>query len=132
MEDGLPSREKVVMKKQFIVPLARLAMVFMALVQPAKAQDYSKIRIVRLSFVEGNVQYQRPGQDWQDAKLNLPIQEGFALRTADGYAEVEFEDALTLRLATNATVEFAGLALQNGGRITKLTIPQGTALISAK
>ena len=102
------------------------------LAHPAGAQDYSNIRIVRLSFVEGNVQYQRPGQDWQDAKLNLPIQEGFVLRTADGYAEVEFEDALTLRLATNATVEFAGLALQNGGRITKLTVPEGTAIISAK
>ena len=78
------------------------------------------------------MQYQRPGQEWQDAGLNLPIQEGFALRTADGYAEVEFEDSLTLRLGTNAIVEFTGLALQNGGRITKLTIPQGTAIVSAK
>jgi hypothetical protein len=103
-----------------------------ALAQPTKAQDYSNIRIVRLSFVEGTVQYQRPGQDWQDARLNLPIQEGFALRTADGYAEVEFEDALTLRLATNATVEFTGLGLQNGGRVTELSVPQGTAIISAK
>jgi hypothetical protein len=39
---------------------------------------------------------------------------------------------LTLRLATNATVEFTGLALQNGGRITKLTVPEGTAILSAK
>src|ERR1700680_2805149 len=111
MEDGLPSREKVVMKKQFIVPLARLAMVFMALVQPAKAQDYSKIRIVRLSFVEGAVQYQRPGEDWQDATTNLPIQEGFALRTTDGYAEVECENSLAMRLGTNSTMEFTVLAL---------------------
>jgi FecR protein len=109
-----------------------LAGILALLAHPVGAQDYSNIRIVRLSFVEGNVQYQRPGQDWQDAKLNLPIQEGFALRTTDGYAEVEFEDALTLRLATNATVEFSGLALQNGGRITKLMVPQGTAIISAK
>jgi hypothetical protein len=109
-----------------------LVMGFVLLVQPAKSQDYSKIRIVRLSFVEGTVQYQRPGQDWEDARLNLPIEEGFAIRTADGYAEVEFEGSLTLRLATNATVEFTELALQNGGRITKLTIPQGTAIVSAK
>src|ERR1700674_3339969 len=114
------------------VLLAFLAAVFVIILQPAKAQDYSNIRIVRLSFVEGNVQYQRPGQDWQDADLNLPIQEGFALRTADGYAEVEFEGSLTLRLATNAIVEFTDLALQNGGRVTKLTVPQGTAIISAK
>jgi hypothetical protein len=102
------------------------------LARPVGAEDYSNIRIVRLSFVEGEVQYQRPGQDWQDAHLNLPIQEGFFLRTADGYAEVEFEDALTVRLATNAIMEFTTLALQNGGRVTKLTIAQGTAIISAK
>ena len=109
-----------------------LAIGFVLLAQPAKAQDYSNIRIVRLSFVEGTVEYQRPGQDWQDAGMNLPIQQGFALRTANGYAEVEFEDSLTLRLGTNATVEFTGLALQNGGRVTRLTFPQGTAIISAK
>lgn len=119
------------MKNHFI-SFALLAAGLVFLAQPAKSQEYSNIRIVRLSFVEGNVQYQRPGQDWQDAKLNLPIQEGFALRTADGYAEVEFEDALTLRMATNATVEFTELALQNGGRITKLSVPEGTAILSAK
>lgn len=119
------------MKSRFFYSL--LVFVLMSVVQlPAGAQDYSNIRIVRLSFVEGTVQYQRPGQDWQDARLNLPIQEGFVLRTTDGFAEVEFEDALTMRLATNATVEFTGLALQNGGRVTKLTVPQGTAIISAK
>ncbi|MGA7791723.1 MAG: DUF6600 domain-containing protein [Candidatus Acidiferrales bacterium] len=109
-----------------------LAMGFVLLAQPAKSQDYSNIRIVRLSFVEGTVQYQRPGQDWQDARQNLPIQEGFAIRTANGFAEVEFESSLTMRLATNTTVEFSELGLQNGGRLTKLTVPQGTAIISAK
>ncbi len=109
-----------------------LAMGLVCLALPVKAQDYSKIRIVRLSFVEGTVEYQRPGQDWQDAKLNLPIQEGYAIRTADGFAEVEFEDALTVRLATNSTVEFTELSLQSGGRVTKLTVPQGTSIVSAK
>ena len=83
--------------------------------QLARSEDFSKIRIVRLSFVEGDVQFQRPGQDWQDARLNLPIEEGFALRTANGYAEVEFEDALALRLGINSTVEFTDMSLQNGG-----------------
>ena len=128
---GLAPQVKILMKNKLVL-LVLLAMGFALLAQPANAQDYSKIRIVRLSFVEGNVQYQRPGQDWEDAGLNLPIQEAFALRTTDGYAEVEFEDSLTLRLGTNATVEFRGLALQNGGRVNKLTIPQGTAIISTK
>jgi hypothetical protein len=120
------------MKRRSLVPLAPLAIIFVLLARPAQAQDYSNIRIVRLSFVEGTVEFQRPGQDWQDAGLNLPIQEGFAIRTTDGYAEIEFEDALTLRLGTNSTVNFTELGLQNGGRVTRLTISQGTGIISAK
>jgi ferric-dicitrate binding protein FerR (iron transport regulator) len=100
--------------------------------QAVRAQDYSKIRIVRLSFVEGDVQYRRPGEDWQDASLNLPIQEGFALRTAGGHAEVEFENSLTMRLGTHATLDVAVLALKGGGRITQLVVSQGVVIVSAK
>ena len=99
---------------------------------PVKAQDYSHIRIVRLSFIEGNVQYQRPGEDWQDAKLNLPIEEGFALRTDNGYAEVEFESGLEMRLAQNSSVEFTELSLVNGGHVTRLRVTSGTASVDAK
>ena len=99
---------------------------------PAKAQDYSHIRIVRLSFIEGNVQYQRPGEDWQDAKLNLPIEQGYALRTDNGYAEVEFESGLEMRLAQNSSVEFTELSLVNGGHVTRLRVTAGTASVDAK
>ena len=84
--------------KSHIVHLVVLATALAWVAHPAQAQSYSNIRIVRLSFVEGSVQYRRPGQDWQDARLNLPIQQGFALRTGDGYAEVEFEDSLRVHL----------------------------------
>src|SRR5579862_4722985 len=110
------------MKSQLFVPLAALAVGLVLFAQPVRAQDYSKIRIVRLSLVEGAVQYRQPGGDWQDAGMNVPIQEGFALRTGDGYAEVEFENSLTMRLGTDSTVEFAALALSGGGRITQLTV----------
>jgi hypothetical protein len=119
------------MKSQWVLSFL-IAIGLAVFAYPANAQDYSKIRIVRLSFVEGDVQFERPGEDWEDARLNLPIQEGVKLRTAEGYAEVEFEDSLTLRLGTNATVEFSELGLQNGGRVTKLAMPQGTAILSAK
>lgn len=97
----------------------------------ATAQDYSHVRIVRLSFVEGDVQYQRPGADWQDAKLNLPIQQGFRLQTANGYAEVEFEQGLAIRLANNSTLEFADLSLLDSRRITKINLSAGTAVVTA-
>jgi FecR protein len=97
----------------------------------ANAQDYSHVRIVRLSFVEGEVQYQRPGADWQDAKLNLPIQQGFRLQTTNGYAEVEFEQGLAIRLANNSTLEFADLSLLDSHRITKINLSAGTAVVTA-
>jgi FecR protein len=120
------------MKRHLFVGLVILAVAFVSSPRTASAEDYSHIRIVRLSFVEGTVEYQRPGQGWQDASLNLPIQEGFSLRTTDGYAEVEFESSMVIHLATNTSVEFTGLALRDGARITELSIPEGTAIVSAK
>lgn len=129
------------MKNQLSIPLTLIAVGLVLPALPARAQDHSAIRIVRLSFVEGSVQFRQAGEDmapnasrppWQDATMNLPMREGFALRTSDGYAEVEFENSLVLCLGTNSTVEFPVLAMLNGGRITQLAVAQGTALISAK
>ncbi len=118
--------------KNKLVAFTILAAAFVFCAHETRAQEFSKIRIVRLSFVEGDVQFQRPGQDWQDARINLPIEEGVSLRTANGYAEVEFEDALALRMGINSTVEFTELSLKDGGRITRLRIPDGTAMVTAK
>jgi hypothetical protein len=93
-------------------------------------QEYSNARIVRLSYVEGVVEFQRPGSGWQTAPLNLPIEENFRLRTADGRAEVELESGMVIRLAQNTIVEFTQLALLNGGRATQVNLPSGTAMFS--
>src|SRR5271167_3192959 len=123
------------MKHRLLVPSAlfAIALIFLAqlfLTSPVSADD--NLRIARLSFVEGTVQYQRPGQPWADASVNLPIQEGFNLKTADGYAEVEFENSFTMRIGTGSRVEFTKLGLLSGGRATQITIPQGTAIFSTK
>ena len=93
-------------------------------------QEYSNARIVRLSDVEGVVEFQRPGAGWQTAPLNLPMEENFRLRTADGRAEVELESGMVIRLAQNTMVEFAQLALLNGSRATQVNLPSGTAMFS--
>ena len=93
--------------------------------------DYSHVRIVRLSFVVGDVQYQRGDEAWQDAPMNLPIQEGFRLATGNGRAEIEFENGVILRLAENTQLEFTQLGLRNGGRITQINVVQGTILAQA-
>ncbi len=94
----------------------------------AMAYDYSYARVVRLSVVDGDVQVSRPDQSgWEQAQVNLPIQEGFSISTGQGRAEIEFESGATARLAENSVLQFTELALSGGGRITRLTLTQGTA-----
>jgi hypothetical protein len=118
-------------RRVFALLLSFLAIVFAVAAIPVRAEEYSHIRIVRLSFVEGEVQYQRAGEDWQPAGLNLPIEQGFSLQTGAGYAEVEFENGLVMRLARNSLVQFPELALADGARITRLNLSRGTATVSA-
>jgi len=89
-------------------------------------------RIVRLSFTQGDVQVQRPDEDWQAASINLPLQQGFRLATTDGRAEIQFESGLVLWLAEDSILEFTQLDNgMNSGRITKLNLTQGTIIVTA-
>ena len=116
-----------------------LATFGLALVAPAIAHskdNYSHARIVRLSLVEGDVQVLRPADEegqpeWEEALVNLPLQQGFRLATGQGRAEIEFESGATARIAENTVLEFTELALLNGGRITSLRLVQGTATFYA-
>jgi FecR protein len=102
---------------------------------PAKAGDtgYSYARIVRLSYVSGDVQIVRTdkGNNWEPASLNMPVQQGFALGTNNGRAEIELEHGSTIWLAENSVLQFTEMALSNGGRITRMTLSQGTATFDA-
>ena len=119
-------------------PVARIlvglgAAVFLG-IAAAWGQTYSHARIVRLSFVEGNVTVQRSDiADWAEAPINTPIQEGFKLSTAEGgFAEVEFENGSTVRLGQLSMLEFTQLALgSDGSKINCLTMPQGYATFHA-
>jgi hypothetical protein len=114
----------------FITLFAIFTIVMIA-TPPARTDVVGHARIVRLSFVEGDVAYQRPGSVWQRAMANLPIQQGLQLRTDTGYAEVEFETGLVVRLAQNTLVEFTGLSLIDGGKVTSLKLDQGTIIATA-
>ncbi len=100
---------------------------------PARAYEYSYARIVRISYVHGDAQVSRPDQqNWEKAFLNLPIQQGYTIATTDGgRVEIEFESGATARVAENSILQFTELALFEGGRITKLTLTQGTGTFYA-
>jgi hypothetical protein len=88
----------------------------------------SHVRIVRLSDVKGMLALDRQtGHGFEQTMQNMPIVEGEKLRTADGYAEVEFEDNSTLRLAPESHVDFPLLALRSSGaKASTMRVVKGT------
>jgi FecR protein len=92
----------------------------------------SKVRIVRLSEVKGEVQLDRlTGKGFEGAMANLPITEGARLKTGNGVAEVEFEDNSTIRVAQNSLVEFPRLEmLPSGAKASSISLLQGTVYVN--
>jgi hypothetical protein len=104
-------------------------LVFMAAVC-AWTEQYSHVRIVRLSFAQGTVAIQRPDtSEWAKAPVNTPIQQGFKISTgSSSFAEVEFENGSTARIGEGSLLEFNQLALAASGEtINRLTLIQGYA-----
>jgi FecR protein len=114
-----------------------LALLSIFVSSPAVA-DSSHARIIRLSLVQGDVrftsQFHKDSLDdskavWEIAPLNLPIREGYAIATdSDGRAEVEFENGAMAFLSANTLIEFYDLSLDDGARITRLIVRQGSAI----
>jgi hypothetical protein len=101
--------------------------------QPAPlAPGDSHIRIVRLSEIRGAVQLDRnTGQGFEATMQNMPVVEGTRLQTADGFAEIEFEDNTTVRLAPNSLLEFPRLILHaTGVRVSTISLKKGMAYVS--
>jgi hypothetical protein len=101
----------------------------------ADPQQHSQVRIVRLSFAEGQVQFDRnDGQGFGPAFLNVPVIEGSRLSTgSDGLAEVEFEDDSTARLTPNTVITFQQLRRDGDGATQSLlSVDQGEAYFNVK
>ncbi len=110
---------------KMLIVWAVMATVFPVVLALAESQA----RIVRLSEVQGTVQFDRStGDGFDKAFINLPVVEGSKLKTGkDGRAEVEFEDGSALRLAPDSEVDFTRLALDdNGLKLTTVQLVSGT------
>jgi hypothetical protein len=104
----------------------------LSLMPAARAQDADSVRVVRLSRAEGQVLVSHPGSDaWEEAAVNLPLQEGDSLETQGGLAEIEFENGATAYLAENSVLKIAQLGFAEGGRATELSLTQGTGTFYA-
>jgi len=122
------------MKRLFLYVSFALLLIALALPSLALA-DTSHIRIVRLSLVQGDVRFAHsfhkdPMADssavWEVAPLNLPIRQGYALATDEGRAQVEFESGAMAFLNAHSVLEFYDLSLEDGSRITRLVLRQGS------
>jgi hypothetical protein len=94
----------------------------------------SHVRIVRLSDVKGNLALDRKtGFGFEQTMQNMPIVEGEKLKTEDGYAEVEFEDNTTMRLAPKSQVDFSLLALRSSGaKASTMNVVKGTVYVNTE
>ena len=100
----------------------------LALTLPAKAD--SRVRIVRLSFTEGQVQMDRSdGRGFEQAFKNMPLAQGTRLATGnDGRAEIEFEEGSTIRAVPNTSLEFPEMGMRSsGGKFTAVNLAEGEA-----
>jgi FecR protein len=94
----------------------------------------SHVRIVRLSEVRGSLALDRQtGSGFEQTMQNMPIVEGERLQTGDGFAEVEFEDNSTMRLAPNSRVDFPLLAMRStGAKASTMNVVMGTVYVNTE
>jgi hypothetical protein len=118
------------------VLLLLATMVSLVWLVPTAAAYNSNARIVRLSYVDGDVQLdRREGQGFERAIMNMPITQGTRVwtRGSDALAEVEFEDGSALRLTPDTAVEFNELALRDSGeKVTSVDLQNGTAYFDVR
>ena len=112
------------------VRLALAVAAVLLLLVPALSAQNSHARIVRLSFIDGQVQIDRnAGQGMEKAIQNMPVVEGTRLDVEEGsHAEIEFENDSTMRLVGPAQVTFRELTLDpDGNKNTLVAIQSGLA-----
>ena len=114
-----------------------LVFAFLFLAAPPASADLSHIRIIRISYLQGDVRFARDIKGdplaandnitWENAELNLPVRQGFVITTEKGRAEVEFENGSLAILGDNTVLQFFDLSLEDGAKTTRLILRQGTA-----
>lgn len=94
----------------------------------------SHVRIVRLSYVEGQVQIaHHQGFGFENATMNMPLVQGDQLRTGnDGWVEVQLENSSIIRLAPDSQITFAVLTrFPSGATATEVNLDAGEGEFAA-
>ncbi|HEY4950091.1 MAG TPA: FecR domain-containing protein [Candidatus Acidoferrales bacterium] len=131
-------------------PFGHLAMPFLTIcaalfspvfvAAPATAAAQSEPQLVRISYMQGDVRFNRGDgtrpdlkKPWEQAEVNLPIEKGFALATgADGRAELEFESGSVIYVAEDSVLLFKRMTEANGVPTTEIELATGTLTTSVQ
>lgn len=100
----------------------------------AAAEVDSYARIVRLSYVDGQVQMSRDGSSpLETGFLNMPLAQGSQVATgADGFAEIEFENGSTMRLTPLSSLRMTELGSRGDSRVSLVDLDSGTVYFDIK
>src|SRR5271157_5609243 len=111
-----------------------LSVITLSLLIAVGVQAESHVRIVRLSYLDGQVQMAHAEQGLDRAILNSPIVEGTRILTgSDGLAEIEFEDQSTLRLSGNSEIKFRQLSMNDAGvKVNDIEVVKGVAFLDVR
>lgn len=93
----------------------------------------SHVRSAVIRHIQGQAGIDRgKGSGMERAMQNIPAQEGMKLVTADGYAEIEFENGTHVRLTPSTVVAFEQLSLRKTGvPVTVVGVRLGTVYVVA-
>jgi hypothetical protein len=119
------------------LPFFALPIFLLSAAPPAAAANNSADRQVVVSYVEGDVRLSRGNgkhpdlnKPWEQALTGDPVEQGYALATGDGRAEIAFEDGSSVYLAENSLLLFAELSAPKDRLVNRMTLPTGTATFS--
>jgi FecR protein len=122
------------------VPFLTIAAAFFSIAMAARAAAQSEPQLVRVSYLQGDVRFNRGDgkkpdlkKAWEQAEVNLPIEDGFALATgADGRVEIEFESGAMIYLAQNSVLLFRRMTETDNAPTTELELVSGTLTTSVQ
>ena len=126
-------------ERRFSAALLVFAVSLAVTTKTARAADVppSGAQLVRLLYVEGDVRFNRGDakgpnlqKPWEVAEVNFPIEQGYALSTGAGRAEVEFESGSMVYLAPNSVLLFTELSSTGGQIETRIELVSGTLTTS--
>lgn len=117
-------------------PIVVTSTFLISLAPAAHASADRNSREVRIASVYGDVRISRGDgkhpnlkQSWEEAQSGELVEQGFAVATGDGTAEIELEYGSTVYLAKNSLLLFRELSSRGDGLITRMSLPTGTATV---